>query len=87
VDSVLPLTITPAPAQVVRVFIGRPELVTPATQQVVEAALASGNQAALDRYNRFLEPILNAMIESSCDPLRRRRLADYWDSAFTQSYH
>jgi hypothetical protein len=87
VDSVLPLTITPAPAEVTRVFVGRVELVTPATQRAVESAFASGSRAALAGYNRFLEPILSAMIESSSDPARRRRLADYLDSAYLQSHH
>ena len=87
VDSVLPLTITPAPAEMTRVFVGRVELVSPATQQAVESAFASGSQAVLARYNRFLEPILSAMIESSSDPARRRRLAGYLDSAYLQSHH
>jgi hypothetical protein len=86
VDSALPLTITPAPVQLNRVFVGRVELITPATQQAVESAFASGSRAALARYSRFLEPILSAMIQSSPDPVRRRRLADYLDSAYMQSY-
>ena len=86
VDSVLPLTITPAPVEMTRVFVGRVELVTPATQQAVESAFASGSRAVLARYNRFLEPILSAMIESSSDPVRRRRLAQYLDSAYLQSH-
>ncbi len=48
VDSVLPLSISPAPAQTVRVFVGRLELVTPATQRAVEQALATHDQATLE---------------------------------------
>src|SRR5262249_32051025 len=33
VDTTLPLTIEPVPAQVVRVFVGRLELITPATER------------------------------------------------------
>ena len=87
VDSVLPLTIIPAPAQLTRVFVGRVELVTPVTQQAVESAFASGDRTTLAKYNRFLEPILSAMIQSSADPVRRRRLGDYLDSAYRQSNH
>ena len=86
-DSVLPLAITPVPAQLTRVFVGRVELVTPITQQAVESAFASGDRTALAKYNRFLEPILSAMIQSSADPVRRRRLGDYLDSAYRQSSH
>ena len=87
VESVLPLTIIPAPAQLTRVFVGRVELVTPVTQQAVESAFASGDRTTLSKYNRFLEPILSAMIQSSADPVRRRRLGDYLDSAYRQSNH
>src|SRR6516225_6629318 len=87
VESVLPLTIIPAPAQLTRVFVGRVELVTPVTQQAVESAFASGDRTTLAKYNRFLEPILSAMIQSSADPVRRRRLGDYLDSAYRQSNH
>jgi hypothetical protein len=58
VDSVLPLTIHPAPAQIVRVFVGRLEIVTPATVKTVETALASHDEVTLNKYGRFLEPIL-----------------------------
>jgi hypothetical protein len=60
-NSILPLTISPAPAQTVRVFVGRLELVTPATMRAVEKILAAHDGAALGTYNRFLEPILNVM--------------------------
>ncbi|MFZ0957757.1 MAG: hypothetical protein WAN60_15535 [Candidatus Sulfotelmatobacter sp.] len=58
VNTILPLTINPAPSQTVRVFVGRLELVTPATTQAVEKILATHDVAALQKYNRFLEPIL-----------------------------
>ena len=38
VDTILPLSINPAPAQTVRVFVGRMEIVSPATQKAVQAA-------------------------------------------------
>jgi hypothetical protein len=58
IDKVLPLTIDPAPAQIVRVFVGRLEIVTPATATAVKTALAHNDEATLDKYGRFLEPIL-----------------------------
>ncbi len=62
VDSVLPLTITPAPEQTRRVFVGRMELVSPATRQAVAEALAANDQQALAKYGRFLSAIVE-MIE------------------------
>ena len=58
IDKILPLTIAPAPSQIVRVFVGRLEIVTPATTEAVKTALASSDEVALNKYGRFLEPIL-----------------------------
>ena len=77
VDSVLPLSISPAPAQTVRVFVGRLELVTPATQRAVEKALATRDQATLARYNRFLVPILENMIAGEKNVTKKAQLSDY----------
>jgi hypothetical protein len=60
-NTILPLTINPAPAQTVRVFVGRLELITPATTQAVEKILATHDAVGLQKYNRFLEPILTEM--------------------------
>ena len=64
IAKVLPLAIDPAPAQVVRVFVGRLELVTPATAKAVETAVASNHEATLNKYRRFLEPILETLKEN-----------------------
>jgi len=61
VNTVLPLKINPLPSQMVRVFVGRIELVTPATTQAVEKILIAHDAAGLRRYQRFLEPILAEM--------------------------
>jgi len=58
VDNILPVAIEPAPAKLVRVFVGRLEIVTPATVRAVKAAVASNDAATLKKYGRFLEPIL-----------------------------
>jgi len=61
VDKVLPLTIDPLPGQIVRVFVGRLEIVTPATAMAVRRAQAHNDEATLDKYGRFLEPILQTI--------------------------
>lgn len=58
INNVVPLTLNPEPGQVVRVFVGRLEIVTPATVRAVRAAVASNDAAILSKYARFLEPIL-----------------------------
>jgi hypothetical protein len=63
VDKILPLSINPAPAQTVRVFVGRLELVTPATEKEVETAFRSGDDTTLRKYGRFLDPILAEMMK------------------------
>jgi hypothetical protein len=80
VDSVLTLHIKPAPANAVRVFVGRLELVTPATEQAVESAFATGDRAALAKYKRFLEPITLSMVEQTTDESRQKLLLHYLDS-------
>ena len=73
IDSVLPLTVNPAPAQIVRVFVGRLEIVTPATAQAVEAAIASDDEVTLSKYGRFLEPILQIAREEHFEATRERQ--------------
>ena len=74
VDAVLPLSISPAPMRLIRVFVGRIELVTPATENAVEAALLSGDHATLRKYGRFVDPIVDAMIRRRADPTQAERL-------------
>lgn len=61
VNAVLPLSINPSPAEVNRVFVGRLELITPATEQEVETALAKHDGSIFRTYGRFLEPILGEL--------------------------
>jgi len=82
VDSVLPLSIQPAPTTMVRVFVGRLELVTPATERAVEFAFASNDRATLAKYGRFLEPILRAMLQKSSEPARTKLLETYLNSVY-----
>ncbi len=68
VDSILPLSIRPAPIQLARVFVGRIELVTPATEKSIEAAIASHDGATLRKYGRFLYPIFNVLLAKQHNP-------------------
>jgi hypothetical protein len=58
INNVLPLTVNPEPGQIVRVFVGRLEIVTLTTATAVKTALARNDEATLNKYGRFLEPIL-----------------------------
>jgi len=86
IDSVLPLRISPAPAMTTRVFVGRLELVTPATERAVESAFASNDQLTLAKYNRFLEPILSTMIQKSTDTARTEQLEPCLQGVSTRLY-
>lgn len=77
VNEILPLSIHPAPAQIARVFVGRLELVTPATEKAVEAAFASRDNATLEKYGRFLEPILQTMMAKDSNRSHSAKYAQY----------
>jgi hypothetical protein len=77
VNGILPLSIHPAPAQISRVFVGRLELVTPATEKAVETAFASRDKATLEKYGRFLEPILQTMMTKETSRSQAARCAQY----------
>ena len=74
VNRVLPLTINPAPVQTERVFVGRMEIVTPATERAVERALATHDRATLAKYGRFLEPILEMMMKKERNPAKLQQI-------------
>jgi hypothetical protein len=84
VNEVLPLSIKPAPAQTVRVFVGRLELITPATQKEVETAFAAHDAATLKTYGRFLEPILATMIKGETNSMHARQLQGYLNAVYGQ---
>jgi len=65
VDRILPLTISPKPSTVTRVFVGRIELMTPATLQDVRAAITSGDRGTMLKYGRFLAAIADRLALSS----------------------
>lgn len=61
-ESILPLEITPKPAQVARVFVGRIEVITPATENAVIAAIRGDDGTRLIGHSRFLEPIVQRIL-------------------------
>jgi hypothetical protein len=81
-DALLPITITPAPTELVRVLVGRQDILSPETEAEVEQALAermsrepARREAALRRLarmGRFLEPaVRRAAASTSSDVVRR----------------
>jgi hypothetical protein len=65
VDALLPLEIKPQPVQTARVFVGRMELITPATTADVKQALDARDRAALMKYGRFLLPIAQRIVAAA----------------------
>jgi hypothetical protein len=57
VDQILPLTVTPRPTSTARVFVGRVEVITPATVAIVENAILTNDTKTINAYGRFLGPI------------------------------
>ena len=76
VNRVLPLAISPEPGQTTRVFVGRLELVTPGTRTAILSALASGDERTLQKYNRFLEPMLQILLEKASDSREAQRIRE-----------
>jgi hypothetical protein len=89
VDKILPLAIQPQPAGIHRVFVGRMELVSPATRKAIDAALATHDRTTLAKYGRFLAPIMETMVRNESDPdriaLLREALSQIYGSYVAQS--
>jgi hypothetical protein len=77
-DEILPLKIEPRPRQIVRVLVGRLEIITPEMEADVRrqigllrsasAETRAGAQEYLKKYGRFYEAILRGMLETETDP-------------------
>ena len=76
VDATLPLTITPAPASVARVFVGRVEVLSPAMRTNIESAMTTGDVAGLMKYGRFLDPFASQIRQTSGKFLASKALND-----------
>ncbi|MGH9966889.1 MAG: hypothetical protein ACREBG_03510 [Pyrinomonadaceae bacterium] len=77
-DSILPLTISPQPAEIVRVLVGRTELLTPEMEKDVisqimllqdpSAGVSEAARKEINKYGRFLESILMEIRRHTTDP-------------------
>jgi hypothetical protein len=82
VDTLLPLSIQPAPTQLSRVFVGRMELLSPWMKDEITSALVNGDIAVLKKYGRFLNAFLGQMSRGRaelpmCDGARQLIQAAY----------
>jgi len=75
VNTVLALNIQPVPQQTVRVFVGRMEIISPATVEAAQQAIYSRDQATLRKYCRFLEPIMQKVGKK--DPEQAEQINDF----------
>jgi hypothetical protein len=86
VDQTLPIRITPAPQELVRVMVGRVEVLTARTQRSVEAALTNlgsrslperaAAEAEIARLGRLKEPVLRRISASSRDATAKAKAAE-----------
>ncbi len=86
-DTVLPIDIDPKPAQMVRVLVGRAEVITPEMEKSVQRQVSmlndpkAGAEAilAIRKYGRFSEPILKRILVTERNPVVRDRLRQLID--------
>jgi hypothetical protein len=86
-DTVLPIDIDPKPAQMVRVLVGRAEVITPEMEKSVQRQVSmlndpkAGAEAipAIRKYGRFSEPILKRILATERNPVVRDRLKQLID--------
>jgi hypothetical protein len=74
VDGILPLHVEPKPASVVRVFVGRMDVITPDDCRAVKTAFARGNHVELQRFGRLLGPIADRILANTSAPEERARM-------------
>lgn len=84
IDSMLPVTITPAPGSITRVFVGRMDVITPGDQQTVARAISTGDTAVLERYGRLLGPAADRILARTTNPAEAVRVRSVLDAAFAR---
>jgi hypothetical protein len=77
VDKILPLKIDPKPAQSARVFVGRMEIITAATEKTVTEAIRVGDKTTLKAYARFLGPVTKRLLTRSATENEKARLKEF----------
>ena len=93
-DTVLPIDIDPKPTQLVRVLVGRAEVITPEMEKSVQkqvGLLADPSprvreeaMLAIRKYGRFSEPILKRLLENERNELLRKRIRVLIESTATK---
>jgi len=83
-DAVLPITIEPRPAELVRVLVGRAEVITPEMERAVERQVSMLGDASpevrdtamagIRKYGRFSEPILKRILAHKSNEVIRKRV-------------
>jgi hypothetical protein len=83
-DAVLPIDIDPKPTQMVRVLVGRAEVITPEMEKAVQKQVSilsnpssrvrGEAMLAIRKYGRFSEPILKRILENERNDLMRKRI-------------
>ena len=84
VDTVLPLSISPVPNQLSRVFVGRVEILAPWMHREVTTALADGNIAILKKYGRFLNAFLAGLAAKSQEPAVSASAKQFLEASYAQ---
>src|SRR5262245_4494791 len=82
VDAILPLAIDPKPSDIVRVFVGRVDLVTPQDLADVRGAFAANNRAVLTRYGRLLSVIGERILATTTDEHEKTLIGSRLDETF-----
>jgi hypothetical protein len=83
-DEILPVTIEPRPAELVRVLVGRAEVITPGMETSVQQQLSLLRHPSTEvretamreirKYGRFSEPILKRLLAGERDGAMRSRI-------------
>lgn len=83
-DALLPVTIDPRPAELVRVLVGRAEVITPAMEKSVQQQISLLSDASpqvrdtamqnIRKYGRFSEPILKRILSTETNRQVRARI-------------
>jgi hypothetical protein len=85
-DEILPLRVEPKPKEIVRVLVGRAEIITPEMERdvrrqvgllkSVSPEIRAEAQRNLQKHGRFYEPILKSLLESEKDAKVRAQIQE-----------
>lgn len=94
-DAVLPITIDPRPTELVRVLVGRTEVITPEMEKSVQTqvrmlgdpspGVREAARQSIRKYGRFSEPILKRILEHEADQVMRERIRGLIESSPVQT--